>query len=104
MYLSQSLAVLTDDYIIPQRLVTQSVALFMFIITIIGGNVPLLIPYLCSNVVGYTAKVNIHFTAASVYTEADATGRLLRTPCVGFLCWRQNTQLLLYFFYNCLVS
>lgn len=66
VYLSQTLAIITDSCIAPVRLVTQSVALFMLIITIIGGNVPLFVPYLLT-VVGYKKDVLITFDAAPTY-------------------------------------
>jgi hypothetical protein len=46
MYLGASLALLSD--ITPISLIVPSVALFMFIITIIGGNAPLLVPLVLS--------------------------------------------------------
>lgn len=67
MYLSQTLALITDHQFIPTRLITSAVALFMLIITIIGGNSPLLIP-LIEEFVGYDAQVIVQFQATAPYT------------------------------------
>lgn len=64
VYFSQALALISDSRVVPRDLVTPSVALFMLIITIIGGNSPLLIPSLMP-VVGFDRDVVIDFTAAS---------------------------------------
>lgn len=71
VYLSQALALVTDQRVIPSGLLTPSVALFMLIITIIGGNSPLLVPGLLS-AVGYGEDVSIAFTAASADPAAPA--------------------------------
>ncbi len=70
--MSQTLALITDSKIIPKYLVTPSVALFVMVITIIGGNAPLIIPLL-KEFVGYDGDVFIDFTASSAY----GTGELL---------------------------
>eukprot|EP00600_Ochromonadales_sp_CCMP1393_P015091 CAMPEP_0174998818 /NCGR_PEP_ID=MMETSP0005-20121125/1711_1 /TAXON_ID=420556 /ORGANISM="Ochromonas sp., Strain CCMP1393" /LENGTH=750 /DNA_ID=CAMNT_0016253479 /DNA_START=331 /DNA_END=2583 /DNA_ORIENTATION=+ len=77
LYLSQMLAVISDHNITEQFLVTQTVALFMFIITIIGGNIPVLIPFVAS-LVGYGASVDISFEAAALYTP-DQDGSVYET-------------------------
>jgi hypothetical protein len=46
MYIGASLALLSD--VTPTDLIVPSVALFMFIITLIGGNAPLLVPLVLS--------------------------------------------------------
>jgi hypothetical protein len=46
MYIGASLALLSD--VTPSDLIVPSVALFMFIITLIGGNCPLLVPLILS--------------------------------------------------------
>lgn len=73
MYMGQALATITDSTVTPTECLTPAVALFMFVITIIGGNVPLLIP-LVSSAVGYQGDVDISFQAASVY-NATITGQ-----------------------------
>lgn len=81
VYLSQTLAIITDVSIAPVQLVTQCVALFMLIITIIGGNVPLFVPWLIS-VVGYKQDVTISFDAAPTFpsdSTADVTYNVLNT-------------------------
>jgi hypothetical protein len=64
VYLSQSLALITDRRVVSSHLITPAVALFMLIITIIGGNAPFLIP-LFLPAVGFQQGVLIDFTAAS---------------------------------------
>lgn len=64
IYFSQALAMVSDHRIVARDLVTSSVALFMLIVTIMGGNAPLLIPCLMP-LVGYDEQVNLHFTASS---------------------------------------
>lgn len=49
--------------VVPSDLVAPSVALFMFIITLIGGNFPVLIP-LFESLVGFDRSVSVEFTAA----------------------------------------
>jgi hypothetical protein len=71
VYLSQALAVVTDGSTVPARLVTQSVAVFMLVVTLIGGNVPLLMPYLLT-AVGYSEEVTLEFQAAPMYTTTSA--------------------------------
>eukprot|EP00981_Chlorochromonas_danica_P013814 scaffold6861_cov248-Ochromonas_danica.AAC.17 len=64
IYFSQALAMVSDHRIVARDLVTSSVALFMLIVTIMGGNAPLLIPCLMP-LVGYDEQVTLHFTASS---------------------------------------
>eukprot|EP01032_Pedospumella_encystans_P023107 gene23107-26165_t len=75
MYLGQTLVIVSDTALtgVPKSLCTPSVALFMLLVTLIGGNIPLLIP-LFENMWGYT-DTTIHFTAA-----ASATGNINTTP------------------------
>ena len=73
VYLGQSLAVIADPLIIPPRLLTTSVALFMLIITLIGGNSPLLIPFVQSTL-SYD-DVTVSFSAQSLYNTT--TGKPL---------------------------
>eukprot|EP01037_Dinobryon_pediforme_P036177 gene36177-42988_t len=63
LYFSQCLAIVTDAAVVPSDLVAPSVALFMFIITLIGGNFPVLIP-LFESLVGFDRSVSVEFTAA----------------------------------------
>eukprot|EP01038_Epipyxis_sp_PR26KG_P005298 gene5298-7361_t len=70
VYLVQSIAVITHKEIVPSRYITVSVALFMLIVTIIGGNFPLLIPLFESNLVGYNNPINITFTAAKPFLSS----------------------------------
>jgi hypothetical protein len=67
-YLSQALAIVTSEQSIPSRLVTQSVAVFMLVITLIGGNLPLLVPVLLTRV-GFNSPVTVHFQAAPEYSS-----------------------------------
>ncbi len=76
VYLSQALAVVTDASTVPARLVTQSVAVFMLVVTLIGGNVPLLMPYLLT-VVGYNQDVTLSFQAAPMYSAADSLSSIV---------------------------
>lgn len=66
LYLGQSLAIIAGPTAVPATLVTQSVALFMFIVTIIGGNMPLLIPSVAS--VLQFSDATITFTASVAYS------------------------------------
>lgn len=43
----------------------------MFIITLIGGNIPILVPFLIS-IVGYKHDANISFQAESIYTSDNS--------------------------------
>jgi hypothetical protein len=65
VYLGQTLTVIADHHIIPPRLITSSVALFMLVITIIGGSAPLLIPLVESGL--HYNDVTIEFKAMSMY-------------------------------------
>jgi hypothetical protein len=80
-YLSQALAVVTSERSVPARLVTQSVAVFMLVITLIGGNLPLLVPVLLSRV-GFDAPATVHFQAAPMYSSA--AGVVLSADTVAF--------------------
>jgi hypothetical protein len=80
MYMGQALAAITDLSVTPLAYITPSVALFMFVTTLIGGNTPLLIP-LVASWTPYGTDVNIDFQAASVYAGSD-TGRAVK---VGML-------------------
>lgn len=70
MYMGQSLAAITDLSVTPLAYITPSVALFMFVTTLIGGNTPLLIP-LVASWTPYGVDVNIDFQAASVYAGSE---------------------------------
>ena len=72
MYMGQALATITDASLTPAHHVTPAVALFMFVITMIGGNMPLLVP-LVNSWVGFNGQANVSFDAAPVYT-ADGQG------------------------------
>ena len=74
MYMGQALATITDQSLTPAHHVTPAVALFMFVITIIGGNMPLVVP-LVNSWVGYGGKVDISFDAAPVYSGTDGQGK-----------------------------
>jgi hypothetical protein len=70
MYLGQSLAVISDNTMIPDHLVTPSVALFMLIVTIIGGNSPLLVPGIAASLTNN--DVTITFDAQQVYVNSTS--------------------------------
>ena len=70
MYMAQALAIISDNKVICGYLVTPSVALFMFLITLLGGNTPLLVPLLEGSV-GYQADVLVDFTAAAPYPSSS---------------------------------
>lgn len=63
MYLSQTLALITETSFIPAELLTSSVALFILITTAIAGNATLLIPLLEQGT--SQEKVDISFQAAT---------------------------------------
>lgn len=63
VYLSQALAIVTESRTVPAALVTQSVAVFMLVVTVVGGNAPLLVPWLVT-AVGYRSDVTVEFQAA----------------------------------------
>ncbi|KAJ1437759.1 major facilitator superfamily domain-containing protein [Ochromonadaceae sp. CCMP2298] len=65
LYLGQTLALISDRSNTRPVQLTQAVALFMFIITIIGGNVPVLIPFVAGVVGG--REVQVDFEASSQY-------------------------------------
>lgn len=78
MYLGQTLVVVSDTTLtgVPQALCTPSVALFMLLVTLIGGNMPLLLP-LVENIWGYTETV-IQFNAITTVADSvNATSGLL---------------------------
>lgn len=83
--MGQSLATITDASVTPLHNITPSVALFMFVTTIIGGNVPLVVPLLSNLVVGYQGQVNIDFSAASVYAGIDSGWSPCSAWCDGVL-------------------
>ncbi|RYH05343.1 hypothetical protein EON65_44985 [archaeon] len=62
VYLSQSLALITDAQIAPGHLTPPSVALFMMVVTLIGGNAPLFIPTLLP-LVGFNQDVTLTISA-----------------------------------------
>jgi len=74
LYLSQCLALLTHREVIPEALITPSIALFMFVITIIGGNVPLLVTFFTS-IVGYYSPAQLSFDAQSEYSGDPTVGK-----------------------------
>lgn len=65
--MGQALATITDATLTPPHHVTPAVALFMFVITIIGGNMPLLVP-LVNSWVGFNGQADVSFDAAPIYT------------------------------------
>lgn len=67
VYLSQTLALITHQAIIPKDQIASSVALFMLIITIIGGNFPLIIPVF-ESIVGFNNNITVQFSAAIPYS------------------------------------
>ena len=71
MYLGQTLVVVSDSMLsgVPKSPCIPSVALFMLLVTLIGGNIPLFIPLL-ENVWGYT-ETTIHFSAAASASTTD---------------------------------
>lgn len=72
MYLSQTLALITEKVFISSDLITSAVALFVLVTTAIAGNATLLVPFLQQ----YTSKeqVTISFQAAS---SDPAIGKIL---------------------------
>ena len=70
MYMGQALATITDHSLTPSHHVTPAVALFMFVITIIGGNMPLIVP-LVASWTGFDGEVDMHFSAAPAYTGTN---------------------------------
>eukprot|EP01035_Chromulina_nebulosa_P018884 gene18884-24676_t len=71
VYLSQTLAILSD--LSPADSIVTSIALFMFFITLIGGNTPVLVPLVHNSIQSSIADVNITFTASSIYTTNSTT-------------------------------
>ena len=65
-FIIQTLVVISNENIIPSQFRTSSVALFMLIVILIGGNIPLCVPLL-KTMVGFNADVTIHFEAAFIY-------------------------------------
>ncbi len=63
MYLSQTLALITEPSFISADLITSSVALFILLTTAIAGNATLLVPFL--QTFTNQEKVTITFEAAS---------------------------------------
>ncbi len=61
---------------VPPDLVAPSVAFFMFIITIIGGNFPVLIP-LFESWVGFDQPVTVQFTAANYKDDPNTNGGVI---------------------------
>jgi hypothetical protein len=70
LYLGQTLAVVSDFTLtdMPPALRTPSVALFMLCVTVLGGNIPLLVPYV-ETVWGFT-EVAATFEAAPAYNSS----------------------------------
>jgi hypothetical protein len=68
---------ITDVHYIPKRLISSAVAVFMLIITVIGGNAPLLLPVIKEGI-GYTNDVTLSFSAYGMYNASMiASGTLL---------------------------
>ena len=86
LYLTQCLALLTHREVITEALITPSIALFMFIITIIGGNVPLLVTLFIS-IVGYDSPVQLSFEAQSQYTGDPSVGKSLINRMIWYRWW-----------------
>lgn len=83
MYLGASLALLSD--VTPSNLIVPSVALFMFIVTLIGGNAPLLVPLILS--ISPITHFTFHFTAASPY---EPTNLLLQSESTNYSIIRRS--------------
>jgi hypothetical protein len=62
MYIGASLALVAD--ISPPDLLVPSVALFMFAVTLIGGNGPLLVPLVADHMLGPDSSHHFQFSAA----------------------------------------
>ena len=62
MYIGASLALVAD--LTPEDLLVPSVALFMFLVTLLGGNGPLLVPLVADHFLGSRKHHTFHFTAA----------------------------------------
>lgn len=62
MYIGASLALVAD--ITPADLLVPSVALFMFVVTLIGGNGPLLVPLVADHLMGSKTYHSFHLSAA----------------------------------------
>jgi hypothetical protein len=75
VYLSQSLTVISDNTVIPPRLITSAVALFMLVVTIIGGSSPLLIPVVQEFI--HEEDVTIDFQAMSMYNTTLSKKHIL---------------------------
>lgn len=73
VYLSQTLALITEKSFIPPHLITPSVALFVLITTAIGGNATLLVPLLQS-MTSITSQSIVTLTFAAATTDTSAPG------------------------------
>jgi hypothetical protein len=80
MYIGASLALLSD--VTPPDLIVPSVALFMFIITLIGGNCPLLVPLVLS------LRPTTHHTFT--FQAAPPVGSPLSQPSVLYEVTRRS--------------
>lgn len=84
MYLGQTLVIVSDTALtgVPKSLCAPAVALFMLLVTLLGGNIPLLLPSI-EHLWGYS-EITIHFTAApTVASSVNATSGL--SSCFGLL-------------------
>lgn len=86
MYLSQTLALITESVFISADLITSAVALFVLITTAIAGNCTLLVPLFETYVT--QEKTTITFEAASsdpnagrVFTYVFITSLMMLTRC-----------------------
>jgi hypothetical protein len=83
VYLSQALTVISDNTVIPPRLITSAVALFMLVVTIIGGSSPLLIPVVQEFI--HEEDVTIDFQAMSMYNTTLSKKHIFVFPYLRFI-------------------
>lgn len=112
MYIGASLALVAD--LTPEELIVPSVALFMFIITLIGGNGPLLVPLVADHLMGRKSYHNFKFSAAvgegggemgtSTTYEVDArSGYDLQQAMLYILCSLYFASAVVYYWASCLL-
>jgi hypothetical protein len=102
MYFSQVLSVITDSKIAPLHYTTPVVALFMFFTTLIGGNIPIFVPFV-AQYCGFSSQVNIHFDASSVFTS-NSIGKYSLHLVVGVSAHPYLTPILPYLTTNPIVD
>ena len=104
MYIGSSLSFISDITVLPSAVV-PSIALFMFAVTIIGGNAPLLVPFVLRYGVK-TTTYTYHVDAASAdaalngdvtFVASQDSSIMLQDTLIWVLCSLYVASAIIYF-------